>query len=285
MPRGQRRSLGVSVSNASAASNGSADAFGGLDDCCKWCERSFVSHENPRKKQRPMFPLLQRRAPRSRECESCPYVITRDYLGVDKIQLAQDRCTFVQVLAYSLTCRHTYVPTNPGILVRMLRLLMANVLVCVECSSSMASACLGLLYLKCSCQRANLAQVNRGAMGPARCPVCNSRSELIFRPNCPKWWYPPHRFCSRIGCRFDFGSEDGGSSDSTGSETVSDHDITCPALSPYSPPPPLPERHVQPVQPEPQLPEDDVQPGPQPEDHQPNARPHGGSNFKPRKTQ
>ena len=37
---------------------------------CEWCNRSFL-HENPCLKRRGKFPLLQRRAPRSRECVLC----------------------------------------------------------------------------------------------------------------------------------------------------------------------------------------------------------------------
>jgi hypothetical protein len=39
-------------------------------DVCEWCDRSFL-HGNPCLKRREKFPLLQRRAPRSRECVLC----------------------------------------------------------------------------------------------------------------------------------------------------------------------------------------------------------------------
>ncbi len=51
---------------------------GESEDCCKWCLRPF-SMPNPIVAQRPFKPVLQRRAPRSRECATCPRVISKSY--------------------------------------------------------------------------------------------------------------------------------------------------------------------------------------------------------------
>jgi hypothetical protein len=72
-------------------------------DVCEWCDRSFL-HENPCPKRRGKFPLLQRRAPRSRECVLCDafrtYCVksgaqrTSAYMRANPAQYRQDLLKF-----------------------------------------------------------------------------------------------------------------------------------------------------------------------------------------------
>ena len=48
------------------------------DDCCKLCFREF-SMDNPMLARRTLKPTLERRAPRSKECMTCPKVIGRTF--------------------------------------------------------------------------------------------------------------------------------------------------------------------------------------------------------------
>ena len=56
---------------------------GDLDECCKWCLRSF-GMPNPIVKRRTLHPRLQRRAPRSLECVTCPKVLHQAWLQDDE---------------------------------------------------------------------------------------------------------------------------------------------------------------------------------------------------------
>ena len=72
-----------STSNLSLISTCSSSSAPSGANKCKWCLRSFES-ENPIVGDRVVKPTLQRRAPRSSECYTCPRVIAQSYPDGDR---------------------------------------------------------------------------------------------------------------------------------------------------------------------------------------------------------